>query len=266
MKLTNLIWVLALAVAVSACNSGSLVQGCDLGQGINGAGQCEACAPDQIVDSVWICANCDAFEGIVGPRDCAPCADNQCVNARGRCEDGARVGSNGECEDNTGGTGGTGGSVGGACTNDADQAVYDDLEYTDADGDDHTGSGAASAIASDCVFGGPDTLPPDCAGLATAVVGCAIVMACTPAQVTALAECVGDCAQNTIESITGSRLSDGCAACYSSSVACSAAKCATVCSNPAATPCVECRCVQGCTPEFDVCSGLPPSGVCDPFL
>ena len=190
------------------------------------------------------------------------CRPGEIVNADGRCDSGGGPGGS----PGTGGTGGTGGSVGGACTNDADQAVYDDLEYTDADGNDHTGSNAASAIASDCVFGGPDTLPPDCADLATAVVGCAIAMACTPAQVTALAECVGDCAQNTIESITGSRLSDGCAACYSSSVACSAEKCATVCSNPVATPCIECRCVEGCTPEFDVCSGLPPSGACDPFL
>jgi hypothetical protein len=156
--------------------------------------------------------------------------------------------------------------VGGACTNDADQALYEALEYTDADGNDHTGSDAASAIASDCVFGDGDTVGPDCALLATEVVGCAILMACTPAQVAALAVCVGDCAQNTIESITGSRLTDACGACYSESVACSAEKCATVCSNPAATPCIECRCVEGCTPEFDVCSGLSPSGACDPFL
>ena len=194
------------------------------------------------------------------------CRPGEVVNADGRCESGGGPGgSPGTC--GTGGTGGTGGSVGGACTNDADQAVYRDLTYTNADGVDSTGSPAASAIASDCVFAEGGTVGPACDKLAGVVVVCALTMSCTEKQVLDLIDCVGDCTQNTIESITGSRLTDACGTCYSESVGCSAEKCATsMCSTPTSTPCVRCRCEKGCTPGFDDCSGLPPSGACDPFL
>jgi hypothetical protein len=183
------------------------------------------------------------------------------------CEPGEIVNLDGRCE-SSGGAGGTDGSETDQCINDADQAVYEKLTYTNTDGESSSGSAAASAIASDCVFGGPDTVPPEgCGELAAIVVVCAASGTCTPKMVQDLTECVGQCAQDTIEDITGSRLSDGCGACYSESVACSAAKCATSgCSNPTSTECVECRCVEGCTPGFDTCSGLPASGVCDPFL
>jgi hypothetical protein len=176
------------------------------------------------------------------------------VNLDGRCE--------------SAGGGGTGGSETDQCINDADQAVYDALTYTNDDGESSSGSDAASAIASDCVFGGDDTVPPEgCGDLAAIVVVCASTGTCTPKMIEDLTVCVGECAQDTIERITGSRLSDGCGACYSESVACSAAKCATSgCSNPTSTECVECRCVENCTPGFDVCSGLPPTGVCEQFL
>ena len=188
------------------------------------------------------------------------CRPGEIVNSDGRCEQSGGMGG-------TPGTGGAGGSGDGACTNDADAAVYDDLRYTNADGVDSTGSDAASAIASDCVFAEGGTVGPACDKLAGVVVVCALTMSCTEQQVQDLIDCVGDCTQNTIESITGSRLSDACGACYSESVACSAEKCATSgCSNPTSTPCVQCRCEEGCTPGFDVCSGLPPTGACDPFL
>jgi hypothetical protein len=192
------------------------------------------------------------------------CRPGEVVNKDGRCEPISGTGGT----PGTGGTGGTGGSVGGACTNEADQAVYEDLTYTNDDGESSSGSAAASAIASDCVFGADDTVPPEgCGNLAAIVVVCASSGTCTPKMIQDLIDCVGECAQDTIESITGSRLSDECGACYSESVACSAAKCATSgCSNPTSTECVECRCVEGCSPGFDVCSGLMPSGVCDPFL
>jgi hypothetical protein len=183
------------------------------------------------------------------------------------CKAGEIVNTDGRCE-SSGGTGGTDGSETDQCTNDADQAVYDDLTYTNDDGESSSGSDAASAIASDCVFGADDTVPPEgCGSLAAIVVVCASTGTCTPKMIEDLTVCVGECAQDTIENITGSRLSDGCGACYSESVACSAAKCATSgCSNPTSTECVECRCVEGCSPGFDVCSGLEPSGVCDSFL
>ena len=183
------------------------------------------------------------------------------VNLDGRCEPISGAGG-------SPGTGGTGGSVGGACTNPDDTAVYDELTYTNDDGESSSGSDAASAIASDCVFGADDTVPPEgCGSLAAIVVVCASAGTCTPKMIEDLTVCVGECAQDTIESITGSRLSDECGACYSESVACSASRCATSgCSSPTSTPCVKCRCEQNCTPGFDVCSGLPPTGVCDEFL
>jgi hypothetical protein len=193
------------------------------------------------------------------------CKPGEIVNLDGRCKkiDTGTGGTGG-----AGGAGGGGGSVGGECTNDADEAVYDALTYTNDDGESSTGSDAASAIASDCVFGGDDTVPPEgCGELAAIVIVCASSMTCTPKMIQDLTKCVGECAQDTIESITGSRLSDGCGACYSESVACSAARCATSgCSTPTSTECVQCRCEEGCTPGFDACSGLEPSGVCDEFL
>lgn len=217
MKLTNLIWVLALAGSVAACNSGPPVQGC---------------APGEI------------------------------INSDGRCE---REGGTG------GGTGGGGSSGDGACTNPADAAVYADLEYTDDDGNMETGSDAASAIASDCVFGSTDSVPnnPGCADEAGDVLGCALRPgSCTTEQfdavVAALTSCVVDCQQALIMDLTGSTLTDACNACYGESVACSAALCATSgCSAPTSSSCIECRCREGCTPGFDVCSGLPSSGDCD---
>ena len=197
------------------------------------------------------------------------CRPGEIVNSDGRCELGGATGGTGGAAGaaGAGGEGGGGGAADGACTNDADQAVYAALDYTDADGGENSGSEAASAIASDCVFAEGGTVGPSCTEFANTIIICAITLSCTPQQVADLTNCVGACTQNTIEDITGSTLSAGCADCYSQSVACSAEKCATSgCSNPTSTPCVECRCLEGCTPGFDTCSGLPDSGACDPFL
>ena len=222
MKLINLIWVLALAGSVAACNSGPPIQGCSPGEVINADGQCER-------------------------------------------ENGAGGTGGGT------GTGGGGGAVGGACTNPDDAAVYADLSYINDDNVESTGSDSASDIASDCVFGSTDSTPnnPGCADQAGDVLACALFPGrCTDeefaARVAALTDCVVNCQQDLIEDITGSRLTDECNACYGDSVACSAALCATEnCSSPNSSQCIACRCREGCTPGFDVCSGLPPSGDCD---
>ena len=215
MKLTNLIWVLALAGSVAACNSGPPVQGCKPGQVVNSDGRCES-------------------------------------------------------ESGSGGSTGGGGSSGeGACTIAEDTAVYAELEYTVDDGIMESGSVAASAIASDCVFGSTNSTPnnPGCEDQAGAVLACAIANNCTADDIQTLTTCVEDCQQELIMEITGSTLSDECNACYGASVSCSAALCATSgCSNPTSSQCIECRCVNGCSPDFDTCSGLAPSGDCDPYL
>ena len=213
MKLTNLIWVLALAGSVAACNSGPPVQGCAPGEIVSGDGRCES-------------------------------------------EGGGTGGSNG----------GGGASGEGACTNDADQAVYADLEYVDSNQDSLTGIEAASAIASDCVFGSANSVPenPGCATEAGNVLSCAIAGSCDDATVASLRSCVEDCQQDVIMEITGMTLTNECNACYGNSEACSLAFCSTSgCSNPTSIQCICCQCENGCTPGFDVCSGFPPTGECE---
>lgn len=168
------------------------------------------------------------------------------------------------------GTGGTGGGTGsGACTNPDDAAVYMALEYTDSRGFEETGSDAASAIASDCVFGNfgsPTPSNPGCGTEAGFVVACALNPAvdCTPEEIDALTNCVLTCMQESIAEFTdGGMLTEDCAQCYGDSVSCSAENCAAAgCTNPNSQSCIQCRCDEDCTPGFDRCSGLPPSGDC----
>jgi hypothetical protein len=188
---------------------------------------------------------------------------------------GCDIQTNGTCDDGSNGGGGTGGGTGGtagggggegACTNAEDAATYMDLSYLDSRGNEEMGPGAASAIASDCVFGSDSSDPvnPGCGTEAGNVVACAILpTGCPPETIAALTNCVVSCTQTLIEDITGSTLSQDCADCYGESVACSANLCvAAGCTNPTSPGCIQCRCDEGCTPGFDVCSGLPPSGDC----
>jgi len=205
MKLTNLIWVLALAAAVAACNTGPPITGIPPATGGTG---------------------------------------------------GSGTGGTGGS-----GTGGTGGMATGACTNDADQAVYDSLTYTDEAGATTTGSDAAGAIGSDCIFGAPDaSIPLDgCGTEASAVIAC-FATGCPQDTIDALANCVTACTQDA----TG--LSSECVACTGDTVACGAAFCTTQCvADTNAPQCIQCRCDNDCIPAFDSCSGLPPTppAVCD---
>lgn len=201
---------------------------------------------------------------------CAAWTDQQPIQgcdvnpATGICDGGGTGGSAG------GGGGGTGGSppTEGECTTPENKAVYDALTYVDSGGVTETGSDAASAIASDCVFGSFNSDPenPGCPAEAQAVLFCASA-GCPPETVAELTVCVVACQDAIIVEVTGESLSEGCSACYGESVACSAANCASSgCSNPNSPMCIECRCLEDCTPGFDRCSGLPSTGDCDPFL
>jgi hypothetical protein len=197
MKPKNLIWVLALAGAAMACNSGSPITN----------------------------------EKPIDPGS------------------GGSGGSNG--------SGGSGGLGDGACTNEADQAVYADLTYTNEAGETFTGTDASSEIGSDCIFGTETSDPvlPGCGDEAFLVVSC--FPNCDEPTIQAAADCVAQCTQDA----TG--LSAECMACTGATVACGAAYCTGVCiSDTNAPECIQCRCENNCIQAFDECSGLPSDGDC----
>ena len=232
MKLVYLLSAVGLVGLMAAgCNTGPALQGCG--------------APGLAFNP---CSGLCAQMPFSPP--CAICADDPLA-----CNPGAIA-------EGTGGTGGGGGD--GECTNPDDAMTYADLEYTTGGGVDESGSSAASAIASDCVFGSFSSVPqnPGCGPEAQAVLICAST-GCPAETVMALEVCVVDCMQGLIDEVTGSMLTEMCADCYGESVACSANLCATSgCSNPTSPGCIQCRCDNDCTPGFDRCSGLPPSGDC----
>lgn len=178
---------------------------------------------------------------------------------------------NGGSGGGTAGTGGSAGTGGGggtvvvedACTNTADTAVYDDLTFVNGRGGSSASTAAASAIASECVRGSVSSMPQvdGCGSELSAIIGCATASPpnCPPEDVQVLADCVEDCTQDTISEITGgSVLSDDCIGCYGATVSCGAAECAVECvADATAAICVNCRCDNGCTPNFETCSGIP---------
>ncbi len=171
----------------------------------------------------------------------------------------AAAGGSGPVGGTGGGTGGTGGGLGeGACTDDANQETYSQLEYTDRRNMMTTGSASASAIASDCIFG-PTTGPSEGCGAQAGVI---IGGDTSEAALNALAGCVEICLEVTVGSITdGDELSEECVTCYGDSVVCSAANCTAECAaDPAADQCVQCRADNNCTGGFNVCSGLGGGG------
>jgi hypothetical protein len=161
----------------------------------------------------------------------------------------------------TGGSNGGGGD--GACTTDANQAVYDNLVYKDCDGVTHMGDDASSAIGSDCIFGCDVSEPPlvGCGMEASTVLGC--FPSCPADVIQSAAACVADCLQTATAEVAPPGLSDECVACTGATVACGAAFCTNVCISDTNDPaCIACRCDNDCTPAFDTCSGLPSDGDC----
>ena len=156
-------------------------------------------------------------------------------------------------------TGGTGGSVGeGACTTPDNVAVYDELDYTDADNIESSGTDAASAIAADCLRA--LTTNPASDGC-SAEFGRVLGELPTPSAeaIDALVECDVVCLIAVTANISGTDgLSRDCADCYGGSVACGAEFCTAQCSADTNAPqCLQCREDSGCTPTFVECSGIP---------
>lgn len=151
-----------------------------------------------------------------------------------------------------------------ACIDDANQAVYDGLTYIDDGGTTFTGVEASAAMGSDCIFGTEQSTPllPGCGEEARAVVAC--FPTCDQSIIDTAADCVAQCVQDGTVEASSPGLSDDCVSCTGDTVACGAAFCTGVCVQDTNAPdCIACRCSNGCTPDFDVCTGLPSSGDCD---
>jgi len=152
-----------------------------------------------------------------------------------------------------------GGSNAGACTDAANAAVYANLVYTNDDGVTFTGTDAAAAIGSDCIFGsvGSDPVLTGCADEAGEVIRC-FASGCPAMTISALADCVTDCTQDATAEISSPGLSNACVACTGNTVACGAAFCTNRCvADTNAPACIACRCDNGCIPDFTTCSGIP---------
>ena len=105
-------------------------------------------------------------------------------------------------------------------------------------------------------------LLPGCGDEARSVVAC--FPNCEDATIQALAACDAQCVQDGTAEASPPGLSDECVGCTGATVACGAAFCTAQCVRDTnAQECIDCRCDNGCTPAFDVCTGLPSSGDCD---
>ena len=152
-----------------------------------------------------------------------------------------------------------GGSTEGACTDAASAAVYAGLTFINSDGVESSGSDAASAIGSECIFGSQASVPAvtGCSQEAGDVVRC-FARGCPQETIDALAACVAVCTQDTTAEIAPPGLSTECTACTGDTVACSSAFCINLCVSDVNAPaCIACRCDNGCIPAFTACSGIP---------
>ena len=200
-----------------------------------------------------VCEDAKLCEG-VDCDDSNDCTEDTCDRLDGSCDHTAKPDET-PCNN---GAGTCGSGICGACTGEADAAVYECLEFTDSDGQMHTGTDAATAISHECIYGSMDSIPP--------VEGCPTetldVLACYPQcpeeTIQALSDCVSGCTQETTEALCPPGLSDGCVACSGDSAACTMAFCAPQCvADMTSEVCVECRCDNSCSETFETCSGLP---------
>ena len=149
-------------------------------------------------------------------------------------------------------------STEGACTDAANAAVYADLVYTNDDGVTFTGTDAAAAIGSDCIFGTVQSDPvlAGCGSEAGSVISC--FPNCPEMTIAALADCVAECTQDATTAASAPGLSNACVTCTGDTVACGVAFCTNLCvADTNAPACIACRCNKGCIPGFATCSGIP---------
>jgi hypothetical protein len=191
-------------------------------------------------------------------RDGNECTDDVCDPVTGTC-------SNPPTVDGTPCAGGTmlclGGNCGGACTTPGNAVAYSGLMYLSDDGTMSTGTEAAEAISTDCLLGSGNSVPPvvGCSNEVAAVLQCVLAPGCTQEVIEALEVCIVLCLQDTIDTLTGFNLTEGCAGCYGPNAACNISPCAVggCVPHPGSEMCIECRCANECPQAFADCSGIP---------
>ncbi|NNE17731.1 MAG: hypothetical protein HKN10_04550, partial [Myxococcales bacterium] len=130
--------------------------------------------------------------------------------------------------------------------------------YTDDSGMMFSGTDAAAAIGSDCIFGTVQSDPvlAGCGSEAGGVLSC--FPNCPAETINALADCVAECTQDATAAASAPGLSNACVACTGGRVACDVAFCTNLCvADTSAPACIACRCDNGCIPDFATCSGIP---------
>ncbi len=241
MKLVNLIWVLALAAAATACNSGPAISGCT------------------VDPTTGFCSE-------VGG-ECGPVVD-ACTNAEDTAVYDGLMYTDEEEVMYTGSEAAS--AIAGDCISGA-PGSNPPIPREDACGTFAAGvlgcfpnCPSCSAADAPAICGEACTPPglgePDPCGLG---------FYCQPDEMTcidavqAAADCVAGCTATIITAASPPGLSDECLGCYGTTVACGAAFCTNVClADPESAACIECRCTNNCIQCFDVCSGLPSGGEC----
>jgi hypothetical protein len=209
-------------------------------------------------------ASCHAADAIAAFEPGLPCKYRFLLDATHAADLGGSSGSGGTGgHGGVGGTGATGGETGCACVTDETQNIYANLEYVNEDGAGFTGTDAASEIGGDCLFGteASDPVLPGCRDETLTAFAC--FPACPQETIHALEDCVAQCTQDATAEVQPPGLSNECVGCTGRALACLTAFCPGVCAaDSSAPPCIQCRCDNGCIPEFYACSGLPPRGEC----
>jgi len=227
MKLTNLIWVLALAGAVAACNSGPAISGC-------------------IIDPAT--GRCSAKGGECGP------VENACTNAEDTMAYTNLTYTNDIGEVFTGRDAAS--EIGSDCIFGSRSPLAD--PQLDGCG---LQAGRVIACFPNCPDCSQEAPPATCGQACTAIDECGDGFTCVDGTCTdavlAAAACVAACTQ------TATGLSDECVSCTGTVVACGAASCTDVCVSDTNAPvCIECRCANNCTQCNDLCTGLPSDNQC----
>lgn len=230
MKLANLIWVLALAGSVAACNSGSPISGCTI----------------------------DPATGLCGAEggECGP-IENACTNAEDQM-----------AYDNLTYTNDIGDTFTGtdAASEIGSDCIFGSGSAPPSLADPRLdGCGIEAGRVIGCFPNCPDcnqeAPPATCGQACTTNEDCGLGFTCSDGAcndaVQVAAVCVAECTQ------TATGLSDDCVSCTGTSVACGSAFCTTVCVADTNAPvCIDCRCANNCIQCNDICTGLPSDNEC----
>lgn len=129
--------------------------------------------------------------------------------------------------------------VEGACTTEANLALYAGYTHTGTDDMIREGLGAVTRLAEECALPGCSEEVGD------------VVVDASEQNVNALVTCIIDCVQLEVD------LSDDCLSCYAGVVVCAVNDCLVECAEDTSSEaCVDCR-AENCDPAFTECAGTP---------